>query len=127
MSPENDEKFEQEQTAGKKGQARFSHITIGQTSQEPSRNPSLDDEEEVIEIGTPSAGQPGVSYESSVQSDRASELADGYLEEDAENPDYTVDDLPPMSLMQKIILLVMLVVLAIAGMWIFNYYTQMFW
>ena len=47
-------------------------------------------------------------------------------EEDYEEPDYSVDDLEPMPLAQKVVLILVIAAVVIAGFMVFNYYTGTF-
>lgn len=127
---------------------RFSHISVGNGAPDNTTAPSFDDEE-VFDIGRPLTEQeggycPGAAGDPEIRidapSDRAASVApdsegrvsnhqvrdvgegDRFVE-DAENaPDYGIDDLPPMSFMQKIVLFALVAILVVVGAWLFNFY-----
>ena len=106
------------------GQTKYTHITVDQGN-EPA------DDEELIEIGSPEAAQP-VSQKAEAVPESPTETSEGgkhvsgakklAKKIDEEEPDYSLDDIPPMSVAQKIVIFCVIVLLVLAGWWIFKYY-----
>jgi len=120
MSSENNE--------GSEGK-RFSHISVDQT---PRTSTSFDDEE-VFDIGGASepaspvypAEQRGGYGSAPTPPERQHRhgAAERFDERTSDDPDYSVDDLPPMSGIQKVVLFVVIAIVVVVGAWLFNYYT----
>ena len=97
------------------------------------------EEEEVIEIGTPTTSGGRSEARGRVEEDRyADDEYDGKYsrrgsyddessrkrrrKDDDEDPDYSLDDVPPIPIVQKIVIFAVIVLLVVAGWYIFKYH-----
>jgi hypothetical protein len=101
---------------------RFSHIQIERAGD--SAIPAFDDaddEEEIIEVGVLPATPSSSKYDSSpVQSQ--DDAAQGSYVDHYEQQDYGIEDLPPMPLIQKVILFIIVLAVVVIGYKIISYW-----
>lgn len=109
-------------------EGRYAHIKVNAPSMDAQAGAL--DEDELIEIGVPSRGESTTDGASGGQRD-ASEGVQGdgnppggeHTPVEEADVDYSLDDLQPMPVTQKVILFVLIALVVVGGAWIFNYFT----
>lgn len=118
-------------------QTSFSHISVGQTT--PTPDDGLEDEElfeidsdgvhlpdqeeeQAVDPGEQPPASPETEEKRSFSRHHHTEREDDAREYRAEDEDYSVDDLEPMPLVQKIVLFLVILAIIAGIFWVLKYY-----